>query len=190
MMNLFYEPLPDSIPVGGSACKILTDFRDWLKFCDMVKDDALTPYDKLDFMRNWFLKIPDCMTEEMCRGLKEFCEVKALEPDKPEEAEREGFTKPPTFDWCIDAKYVIADFRRFYTIDLLSVEYMHWWEFFSLMKALPDESQMYRRISIRTTDLSKIKEPERKRAVMEAQMRIAIPFEMDDFAIGAAFGMQ
>ena len=186
MMQLLYEPLPDSIPVGGSDYAILTDFRDWLKFGDLLKDDALEAAEKLDFMRNWFVEIPDEMTAEMFTGLRDFYRMKALEPDKPEQ-EHDGLQKPPTFDWCLDAACVMADFRRFYQVNLLTIPYLHWWEFFSLMKALPDESQVFRRIAIRSADLSKITDKEQKRAVMEAQMRIAIPFELDDFAIGAAF---
>lgn len=187
MMNLFYEPLPDSIPVGGSDYKILTDFRDWLKFIDLTKDEAIQPEYKLDYMRNWFAEVPECITKEQYQGLRDFCEAKPLEPDRPDENEQELLSRPPTFDWCLDAKFVIADFRRFYGIRLLKTEYLHWWEFLSLLRALPDESQTFRRIDIRSADLSKITDKERKRAVMEAQMRIAIPFEVDDFSIGAAF---
>lgn len=187
MMNLFYEPFPDTIPADGSNHKILTDFRDWLKFIDLMKDEEIQPEYKLDLLRNWFAEVPASITKEMYQGLREFCEAKPLEPDRNEPERSEMRSAPPSFDWCIDAKYIIADFRRFYSINLLETEYMHWWEFFSLTKALPDESQLYRRISIRTADLSKIKDPDRKRAMMEAQMRIAIPFEVDDFSIGAAF---
>lgn len=186
MMQLLYEPLPDSIPVGGSDREILTDFRDWLKFGDLLKDDALKDAEKLDFMRNWFVEIPDEMTAEMFIGLRDFCVTKALEPDR-EETEQDGLRKPPTFDFRLDAAFVIADFLRFYNVNLLTIAYLHWWEFMSLLRALPDESQVFRRIAIRSADLSKITDKDRKRAVMEAQIRIAIPFELDDFAIGAAF---
>lgn len=188
MMNLFYEPLPDSIPVGGSDFKILTDFRDWLKFGDLLKDDALEDAEKLDFMRNWCAEIPPVMTAELFTGLRDFYTMAALHTGRPE-PEQDGLQKPPTFDWCLDAQYIIADFMRFYSMDLFAAEYLHWWKFFSLMKALPDESQLYRRISIRSRDLSEITDPKQKRAVMEAQMRVAIPFEMDDNAIGAVFAM-
>ena len=186
MMQLLYEPLPDSIPVGGSDYAILTDFRDWLKFGDLLKDDALEAAEKLDFMRNWFVEIPDEMTAECFTGLRDFCVAKALEPDR-EAPEQDGLQKPPTFDFRLDSAFVVADFRRFYQMNLLKTEYLHWWEFLSLLRALPDESQVFRRIAIRSADLSKITDKERKRAVMEAQMRIAIPFELDDYAIGAAF---
>ena len=186
MMNLLYEPLPDSIQAGGSDFKILTDFRDWLKFGDLLKDDALEDAEKLDFMRNWFVEIPDEMTAELFAGLRGFCLAKALEPDR-EVQEECCLQKPPTFDWRLDAACVLADFRRFYQVNLLETDYLHWWEFLSLLRALPDESQVFRRIGIRSADLSKITDKERKRAVMEAQMRIAIPFELDDNAIGAAF---
>lgn len=193
MMNLFYEPLPERIPVGGSYCAILTDFRDWLRFGDMLRDDELRPEDKLDLMREWFVVPPDVLTAEMYEGLRDFCEARALNKDEPDEGqdtvEPEHLTRPPTFDWCIDAGVVIADFRRFYQIDLLRVEYLHWWEFLSLLWSLPDESQTFRRIGIRSTDLSKIRDADRKRAIAKAQLRIAIPFEMDDFAIGEAFSI-
>ena len=186
MMQLLYEPLPDSVSVGGSDCEILTDFRDWLKFGDLLKDDALKDAEKLDFMRNWFVEIPDEMTAEMFTGLRDFCVAKALESDR-NEPEESGLQKPPTFDFRLDSAFVMADFRRFYQVDLLRIAYLHWWEFLALLRALPDESQVFRRIAIRSTDLSKITDKDRKRAIMEAQMRIAIPFELDDFAIGAAF---
>lgn len=192
MMNLFYEPLPECVPVGGSYYAILTDFRDWLMFGDMLKDDELRPEDKLDLMREWFTETPACITKEMYEALRDFCEAKALNRDEPDEqdaGEPEHLTRPPTFDWCIDAGVVIADFRRFYQIDLLRVEYLHWWEFLSLLWSLPDESQTFRRIGIRSTDLSKIRDADRKRAIAKAQLRIAIPFEMDDFAIGEAFSI-
>lgn len=193
MMNLFYEPLPECIPVGGSNFPILTDFRDWLRFGDMLRDDELRPEDKLDLMREWLVASPDVLTAEMYEGLRDFCEAKALGRDDQDAAqdagEPEGLTRPPTFDWCIDAAVVIADFRRFYQIDLLRVGYLHWWEFLSLLWSLPDESQTFRRIGIRSTDLSKIRDADRKRAIAKAQLRIAIPFELDDFAIGAAFDL-
>lgn len=186
MMQLLYEPLPDSISAGGSDYEILTDFRAWLKFGDLLKDDVLEDSEKLDFMRYWFVKIPHEMTAERFSGLRDFCAAKALEPDSGD-AEQDGLQKPPTFDFRLDASFVVADFRRFYQLNLLTTEYLHWWEFLALLRALPDESQVFRRIAIRSADLSKIKDKDRKRAVMEAQMRIAIPFELDDYSIGAAF---
>lgn len=189
MMNLFYEPLPDSVPVGGSDLAILTDFRDWLKFGDMLRDDELRPEDKLDLMRAWFVEPPDVLTAEMFQALRDFCETRALdrEPDADADEEPAHPNRPPTFDWTMDAGCVIADFRRYYQLNLFSAGYLHWWEFLTLVRALPDESQTFRRISIRSQDLSKIKDPERRRALMEAQMRIGIPFEMDDYAIADAF---
>lgn len=190
MMNLFYDPLPETISVGGSYHAILTDFRDWLRFSDMLREEELAPEDKLELMREWFVQKPCSITPELYEGLRDFLQASDLDRELPEKcSEQEHLNRPPTFDWCMDAGAVIADFRRFYGMDLLRVEYLHWWEFLTLLRNLPDESQTFRRVGIRSADLSKIKDPERKRAVMEAQMRIGIPFEMDDFAIGEAFAI-
>ena len=36
-MNLFYEDFPANIKVRDQEYEIITDFREWIRFCDMVK---------------------------------------------------------------------------------------------------------------------------------------------------------
>ena len=38
-MNLFYEDFPTSIKVRDREYEIITDFREWIRFCDMMKSD-------------------------------------------------------------------------------------------------------------------------------------------------------
>ena len=70
---------------------------------------------------------------------------------------------------------------------MLSVEYMHWWEFRCLFDVLPDDSQCRKRIDIRSTDLSKIKDNDRRNQIAAMQRQIALPFEMDEDDIAAVF---
>ena len=38
-MNVFYEGLPEVLVIDGKEYPIITDFREWLRFSDMLKSD-------------------------------------------------------------------------------------------------------------------------------------------------------
>lgn len=188
MISLLTEPLPDCIEADGRRLPIVTDFRDWLKFILLLGDKNLTDHMKAVMLPEWLIT-PQPLTRGIVEGLRYFCEAMPLEPDPPEGAdgEADGTAKPPVWDWAFDAKYVLGDFRRYYGLDLLRTEYLHWWEFKALFLSLPTESRSMERIGIRGTDLSKIKDRNRQKAVAQMQRRIALPFRVDEDSIADVF---
>lgn len=192
MINILYDPLPDSIFTAGGKHDIITDFRDWLRFADMLADKELSAYDKLSCMAYWLCNPPDIITSEIVNELLSFYSASnsdsSTEHKKGTSEENEKINKPPVFSWKIDAPYVLGDFRRFYNIDLLSTEYMHWWEFKSLFNALPDDSNCHKRIIYRGTNLSEIKNASERERIRRIQRQIALPFEYSDEDIGDIFG--
>lgn len=194
MINALYEPFPETIEADGREYRILTDFREWLKFADMVQNKELTVKEKLLLMIQWLEEVPEIITGELVNAVIGFYKATALEPDPPEDEEDEddepdeAAGRPPLLDWKYDAKYIIGDFRRCYGIDLLTVEYMHWWEFRCLFAALPEDAVTQRRIAYRSVDTSQIKNDAERRRILRIQQQIAIPFELDDDAIASALG--
>lgn len=192
MINPLYEEFPESIKVVGEEYGILTDFREWIRFSDMLGDNDLTDEEKLYLLTNWLTDDPRKITAELVNAVFSFYRADALNPDLVEndnENDREEESqpkRPPVFSWKYDAKFLIGDFRRYYGIDLLSAN-MHWWEFLCLFAALPEDSQCRKRIDIRSTDLSKIKDKERRNQIAAIQRIIALPFEMDDDDMAAIF---
>ena len=186
MISILTEPLPDCIEADGQKLPVLTDFRDWLRFLLLLSSD-LPDHEKAAMLPLW-LREPVPLTPAIVRGLTTFCEASALDPDPPEtDADDPPPMRPPTWDWTIDGKFVLGDFRRYYHIDLLRPDSLHWWEFKALFLALPTESRSMERIGIRGTDLSKIQGKERKKHIAELQRRIALPFRVDADAIGDVF---
>lgn len=187
MISLLYEPLPEHIRADGKDLAVLTDFRDWLKFIDLVNDRTLDDRIKVAMLPEWLHdRVP--ATKEIVEGLRRFCLARELEPDTVADApEEDAAPRPPTWDWNVDAMYVLGDFRRYYGIDLLHVDTLHWWEFKALFAALPPDSRSMERIGIRAMDLSKIQNKAQKRRYAEMQRRIALLFRMDEDAIGAVF---
>lgn len=192
MINPLYEEFPESIEADGRSYGIVTDFREWIRFSDMLGDKYLTDEEKLYLLTNWLTEAPRSITSNLVDAFFAFFRADALNPDPvqdddDDEPEEEPQPKrPPVFDWKYDAKFLIGDFRRYYNIDLLTAE-MHWWEFRCLFAALPDDSQCRTRIGIRSADLSKIKDRDRRNQLAVMQRLIALPFEMDDGDVAAIF---
>lgn len=187
MINILYEPFPDSITADGQEYEILTDFREWLRFADMVADQELSDAEKMALMSEWLIT-PTVMTNALVNAMYAFYKAKELSPDPPAPAgdePAEDPPRPPAFDWKIDARFLLGDFRHYYGIDLLTVAYMHWYEFQALFAALPDDSMCGKRIEIRQTDLNEIKDKARRNQIARIQRRIALPFEYNDEMIGA-----
>lgn len=191
MINALYEPLPESITADGIKYPIITDFREWFRFADLLEDDELSKRDKLLLMVQWLLEPPESITDELIFAILDFYRARALEQDIHEYSAADDDDtpppSPPVLNWKIDAPYIIGDFLRYYGIDLLNAE-MHWWRFRLLFSALPAESQMMTRIGYRGVDLGLIKNESERKRVMKMKQLYALPFELDEDDIAAVFG--
>lgn len=186
MRNLLYEPLPETVCADGREYAVLTDFREWIRFAEMMGSKELTPTEKLMLAVQWCIPEARRMTGELFRALVGFYEAKELEPDRPEDEDaEEAPVRPPVFDWSIDSRYVIGDFLRYYGMDLLHIEHLHWWQFRALLSALPDDSGVMKRIIYRGADLSQIRNESERRRIARIQRQLALPFDYNDEMIGA-----
>ncbi len=112
-----------------------------------------------------------------------------LKKTKIQTAKRQKTTQNSLFfDWKYDAVYVIGDFRRYYNLNILRVENMHWWEFISLFWALPDDSVCQKRIAYRNVDISQIRSDSERKRILRIKQAIALPFELGDEDICTVFG--
>lgn len=188
MINALYEHFPETVMINGKEYQVLTDFRDWLRFADMLEDKDIPDREKLFMMAQWLEDAPAVISKEVVTALCRFYRANELEQDIPEDVDgdTDEIRRPPVISWKIDAKYIIGDFLRYYRIDLLTAG-MHWWKFRTLLSALPDESQMMKRIAYRSADLSLIKNEAERKRIMRMQQFYALPFELDDEDIGAVF---
>lgn len=190
MINALYEPFPETVKVNGEEAVILTDYREWIRFADLIHKKDLDDNIKIKLLANWFEQPPKIMTAAEINALIDFYKATVLEScnDVEDDESEETDIAKPVFDWCIDARYVIGDFRRCYHIDLLNIEYMHWWKFKSLFFALPDDAMCQKRIAYRSINLGTIKDDKERARIARIQRSIVIPYECEDDMISAAFG--
>lgn len=189
-MNFFYEELPDTVNVGGERIKIITDFREYIRLLDMLKDQELDFVQKFVIIQQYFLDDVD-VGEEAVSALSSFI---TMNSNGAEVVEIDGYgnlqekPKKNLFSYSIDYPYILSGFLRDYGIDLIDIKYMHWWKFRMLFDGLSDDTEIKQRIMYRSVDLSEIKDKEEKKRIKKIQKSIQLPSEsLTDYDIGNAF---
>ncbi len=190
MINILFEKFPDAVEVSGKLYKIFTDFRDWIAFFDMMSDTEIEPKQKMLTALSWFTEeIPDNLTEAY-KALTDFASCSGIKTNPENQDKNSSNSGVPTLSWLYDSAYVLGAFRQVYNIDLIRVEFMHWWEFSALFEALPEDTPIKKRISYRQIRLSDIKDKERRKQILRIKKAVAFPHEpVSAQKIGEIFSM-
>ncbi len=189
-MNLFYEEFPKAVIVSGIEVPIVTDFREYIKMLDMLKDPDVSNEEKTYFLADYFTdKIPDF--NEAVKQLSDFVLMKSFATtgiDVEIEEKEETREEKHLFSFEIDYPYILSGFLRDYGIDLSSVRYLHWWKFRMLFDGLSDDTEIKQRIMYRSLDLSTIKDKDERKRIQKIQRSIQLPQEaLSDYDIGDMF---
>lgn len=183
-MNLFYEELPMSVMVHGKTVRIRTDFRDYIRLLDMLKDKDVKPMDKLLILREYFLD--DIEITQF--SIDALCDFMSADFSDGEASQTGTGRRKNLFSFSIDYPYILSAFLRDYGIDLINIKYLHWWKFRMLFDGLSEDNEIKKRIMYRGMNLNEIKDPEERKRIRKIQKVIELKQEeLTDFDIGDAF---
>ena len=189
MLNVLYEELPESVCVHGRSYLVETDFREWIRFAELVEDDEVPWQIKCGLMLRWYKEdVPDDL-EAAVYALGDFLAARSLYPDGDAEEEHKSNGKP-VFSFTDDAGCIYAAFTEAYGIDLQKVPYMHWWKFKTLFDGLPDDTEIKQRMIYRSIDPKTIKDKNERKRVQKIQKEIALKKrtrKINDYEIGDMF---
>lgn len=88
-MNILYERFPESVKVNGEYYLVITDFREWLRFAELVEDDSVPWQIKCRLLLQWYTdRIPDDI-EAAIYALGDFFTCKKMYQEDSEEEEEE-----------------------------------------------------------------------------------------------------
>lgn len=114
-MNPLYEPFPDYVVVNDKRVRIVTDFREYIKLIDLLKDDEVNTIEKAELIMSWFLDEPAGEFSECLQALSDFVtnyrgrETRSnREEENDQESEEQHNT--PVISYNQDAPYIIAGF--------------------------------------------------------------------------------
>lgn len=187
MLNLLYDDLPLSIYVNGREYPIYTDFREWIALQDTLLNSQ-DEYEIFAHIKNMFMDDCPQQFELALIELTNFMIRKEKEDITHEQKSENCMNKKEVFSYLYDAPYIIGAFLECYHINLLQIEYMHWWLFNALLESLNSKCELKQRIMYRSIDLSKVKDKQERNRIKRIQRAIALPSqELKEEAIASVF---
>lgn len=178
-MSILTEPLPDSVVVDGISYAVNTDFRVWIRFENIMLDREKDNIRKLTDI------ITCCIDSSRCKRIPENIggliseligfhgcfRIKENADTKPDSGEK----KLPIFNFEADAPYIYGAFLSQYGIDLIDVEYLHWFKFDALFHSLEEQNKIIKIIGWRDMDISKIKDSEQRSIYRKLKDAYSLP---------------
>ena len=183
-MNLFYEKFPETVTVHQKQIPILTDFREYIRLLDMLRDPEPTVWEKTYIIGQYFLEDTP-VDQEAIESLTEFVVMAGREKAG---IGGEEMSQKELFSFRIDYPYILSGFLRDYGINLDTVEYLHWWKFRMLFDGLSEDTEIRQRIMYRGIDLKTVKDKDERKRIQRIQNSIALPEQaLTDYDIGNVF---
>ena len=190
MLNVLYEQFPKSVRVCGMSYPIVTDFREWIRFSELIDDESVPWEVKCRLMLQWYQKrFPDDL-EAAIYALGDFLSARKLYFATEENDSKEKGTDKPVFSFSDDAGCIYSAFIDSYGIDLQTVPYMHWWKFRILFDGLPEDTEIKQRMMYRGMNPKTIKDKAERKRVQKIQQQIALRKrirKVNDYDIGDMF---
>ena len=133
MIDLRKGALPSTVDVGGRAFFIYTDFRKWIDFDNMMKNNMPFTYDYLASFFSDEIPPPN-MIDDIFSALCDFYFTKSYCPhDIPPSDDN-----VEVLDYTLDGEYIYGSFLHYYNIDLVDIKHLHWHKFVAMVHSLQD----------------------------------------------------
>jgi hypothetical protein len=176
------DPLVTSFVYEGKEYKIDLAFDNVLDVFDVLSDDSLRDYEKIEICLELLLGEQDYVpTVELWNHIyKNFIEIKRKQPIQYDLKGnplpvQEDDDDERLIDLERDAEYIYASFLQAYGINLFEQQRkLHWHEFKALLHGLPSDTSMQRIIQIRLWKPSKGESSEYRESMRKLQKIYAL----------------
>lgn len=180
--SLICDRLPSSITVGGISYKLITDFRRWILFTELLETelDGLTVADCAAMLVcpaiRSALRKDRSLAEEFIReaGCFALCGDALFTSENNAKHAQSSSKNMPVFDFEIDSERIFASFMAVYGIDLNEIN-MHWWKFMALLRCLPRDCAFMQTVELRSIDVTKIADDGLRKQLRRARAAVRLP---------------
>lgn len=183
------EKLPTTVEVAGDFYAIKTDFRDILRYDELIRgrDDPSVVLEAVGMLLgDDVLHKPDISVEAVVDAVGWF--VQRGNNGKKNALPRAvlGLNNATPMDFETDAALIYTAFLQTYKIDLYDISYLHWWKFNWMLEDISSKCRLskvieYRTIDTKNKDLSK--EQKKVYAALQRYFRIQEKRTQEDEAI-------
>ena len=165
---------PEAITISGVEYDINTGYQYALACFKCINDPNATDVERAYGVLGLLYKIQPGDKQEATRMAIKYLQL-GKDPGDTEASER-----TPDMDFEQDMHFIRASFRTDYGIDLNRNPDMHWWEFSELLQGLKDNCILNRIRDLRNVDLTRIKDPDARRRIAQAQRAHALTDQLSD----------
>lgn len=190
--NILIDSLPTTVTVDGREYPIRSDFRIGILFEQLIKDKSIDNKSKLNMILDLYFDEKPQNVEEAFNQILEFYQCGKKPKKQATGNARAKKIQSDIYDFDYDDGYIYAAFLEQYGIDLNEVEYLHWWKFRALFRALKEDCEFVKIMGYRSVDLSKVKNKNERNRLARLKSIYALPSAMTTeekyAAAGAIFG--
>lgn len=179
-MNLLIDLVPNTVEIDNEEYEINSDFRISILFELLMQDSSVEDEDKYNMALNlYYPQIPpkDKRNEAVEQMLWFYRCGKDVIKSK---GNGKGKSVTQIYSFEHDDDYIYAAFMDQYNIDLQDIEYLHWWKFKAMFKALKEDNEIVKIMGYRSMDISKIKDKEQKANYKKLKQLYEIPISKDE----------
>lgn len=177
-MNILIDLVPTTVNIDNKEYEINSDFRTSILFELLMQDGTIEEDDKiLMALQLYYPDIPENIKKAIEQMLWFYRCGKDVSSSKGN-GKSKGVTQIYSFEY--DDDYIYSAFLDQYGVDLQDIEYLHWWKFKAMFKALKDDNMIVKIMGYRSMDLSKVKDKEQKAYYKRMQKLYEIPISKDE----------
>lgn len=177
-MNLLIDIIPKTINIEGEDYEINSDFRTSILFELLMQDNTIVEEEKIFMaLELYYPIIPKNIKEAIEQMLWFYRCGKEVTSAK---GNSKGSRITQIYSFEHDDDYIYAAFMDQYGIDLQDIEYLHWWKFKAMFKALKEGNEIVKIMGYRSMDLSQIKDKEQKAYYKKMKELYEIPISKDE----------
>jgi hypothetical protein len=156
-MNLLTDYAPRSVEIGGRFYEIDADFRNCIRFENLMFDPEIDDNSRGILALNLFYPV---IPKDIPRAFQKIMRFYAA---GHEDKKRSGSgSQRQIYSFEYDANYIFAAFLADYRIDLNEIDFLHWWKFRALFEGLKPDNLICKIMEYRAADTSKMKGEEKK----------------------------
>ncbi|MCL2096678.1 MAG: bacteriophage Gp15 family protein [Oscillospiraceae bacterium] len=193
------KAFPESLFADGKLYKINPDFRNILRIFALAEDKNIPDAKKATKISEWFfdgeIPTPALRAPPSGKGASGYPELTKAADIFSDFIAGDSAIPPPLrgippltrganedsaqFCFDFDAGEIYADFLSVYNIDLVEVDFLHWYKFKILLENLPPDGAFRRKIELRFLDLSNMTGDNLSK-LTDAKERVQLPEKFFD----------
>lgn len=162
--------LPTTVSIGGTLYPIRWDYRIWMEFDSIRKENRSNEEKIIKLLQRCYPKIPEDINGAIDKMLWFYRCGENEEKEEKKQRYQRRTSSDPAFSFDQDTPYIYAAFKEQYGIDLTEAQELHWWKFMALFESLNEETKISKIMYYRKVSTSGM--PKDKRAFINDMKRI------------------